>query len=402
MKLIKKIAQMVVCVLVFFACITISVQAQEKEDASMDMYIFDVYESYMEVFDTTETLYISERIPVFSLDDASVQRWIYLIYNDRNVIGNIYVDNIDEEIKEYTSSMTIYDESIDISNYKNIEIMFISSDENNERNMAMLFRCDGVISYHKIGGLLENVDTSNLVNSWTLLKAKYEYKNKVNINEKSSALTNRVSAIYSSRAITNQPIVEGGAGGGQVLTSQLNVKVVRNLSINSGTGNGVNDGICWAAASASMLNYKCGLNLKAMDIYNHLFEQYGGIPDGDPKWVARAFYEFADIEVKSYRLGFSSERVKKMIVSSEKPIYAALDWYKKMNGRYVYDGKHAIVIAGYKETSAGRVLYYIIDSNENNGYWIAVNSSAKNDASQLYFSTPYGIMLKNWYFSIHY
>lgn len=62
----------------------------------------------------------------------------------------------------------------------------------------------------------------------------------------------------------------------------LSVPIISNASING-------KGLCWAACSAMIGNYRTEIYRSATDLFSLLQRQYGGTPYGDDPWYQRAF-----------------------------------------------------------------------------------------------------------------
>lgn len=382
------------CVLIVFSIPQITAKAAEEDGSSNVIeYVIDVSEAYAEVCETQGSIYVSQEILVYEYETWKIIDSTYLLFSEEEIYGQIIVGKSMVDECSYTSSYVKFDIPIKINNVEKTKLCIVVA---NNSTQLYISDSNNTTSYALKGE--ENVvdDTQVLLDKYVLLQAEHEYiKNSQSSGE--TKLVNEGISSYSVRTITQQPIVYDGTGASAVLS----VKRVSNVTIDG-------EGICWAAASASMINYIKGTNYSAKNVYDYLDKKYWWTPKGNETWVTRAFKDLAGININCIYQGLTSTIVRNHVVVNKKPIYASLNMYKlDDNGNYYKYGTHAVVIAGYKVVSSGKLMYYIIDSNSSSsydGYWVVVSSKAKTNPSFLDFVTDYGnqTRLASWFRSYYY
>ena len=146
-------------------------------------------------------------------------------------------------------------------------------------------------------------------------------------------------------------------------------------------------GLCWAAALASIINYRCsdeGVNYTALGLYNLLKIAYPNATDypvGSETWVQRAF-SLASLTYTHVHIG-ATFPVVKTIIDDYRPIYCVLQYT---------NGAHSVVICGYSVDN-GYYHYKLMDPNLS--YYVSVSVSNLN-AFNFTYSAPYGLTFNWW------
>lgn len=205
-----------------------------------------------------------------------------------------------------------------------------------------------------------------------------------NISGRSDAILtnsgNRLSYSNENQTIVLKQISAsvGGTVGNTRAYSFLNVPIVSNAAAPDGSS----DGICWAAAMASIIRYNGGASsITATSLYNKLKNAYSGTPSGSCAWVSRCFSLYG-ISYTHKHSGANFYTVKG-IIDSGKPIYC---WLTRTGGA------HSVVISGY-ESGYGNYYYRLVDSNKSGVVTVHFTDA---DATSFTYATTYGYTYTGW------
>lgn len=118
------------------------------------------------------------------------------------------------------------------------------------------------------------------------------------------------------------------------------------------------EGICWAAAMASIIRCRTGMYsyLTAVGLYNVLSNTYDSAitnPHANAIWLSRCL-DLYNLSYSTYGAGTTYDGVKNIIENQRRPIYAGL--------RATLSVAHAVVIAGFT-SGYGYDYYILVDSN---------------------------------------
>lgn len=158
------------------------------------------------------------------------------------------------------------------------------------------------------------------------------------------------------------------------------------------------DGICWAAATASIIGYlKNQKSLDAISVYEAMVHRLGKRPVlGYRENVVLAFinYEITHYTGLEGSLSFSDVMNS---INMNYPIYMSLAGTIVINGK-TEDAFHGVAICGYKNESDYTDYYQVMDPNYRYGkVWITVN---RNTNSFTYPTSGWGTYTR-WRWSVH-
>ncbi len=147
-------------------------------------------------------------------------------------------------------------------------------------------------------------------------------------------------------------------------------------------------GICWAAAMASIIMYRTGINgITADDLYDTLREYYDSnvywYPDGSCPWIERLF-SWYNLSYTHKHSGTNFDTVKSIIEYDGRPIYC---WITRTNGA------HSVAICGF-DSGYGYYYYSLVDPNVENPVWVQVSSSASSNSFT--YASSYGYTYTGW------
>jgi hypothetical protein len=135
----------------------------------------------------------------------------------------------------------------------------------------------------------------------------------------------------------------------------LAVPQVDNDSVNG-------NGLCWAAAVASVSNYRKNTSYEAMDIYDALNELYSGTPAGTPTWYSRA-YSYCNMSY-TYTNPMEFVDLYDALDTKDRPVIFRVR--RTENGSYI---GHAVVLR-YLCGGNEYTTYGFVDPNKTNTVYV--------------------------------
>lgn len=130
--------------------------------------------------------------------------------------------------------------------------------------------------------------------------------------------------------------------------------------VDNDTVNG--EGLCWAAAVASVSNYRKDTSYDAMDIYDALDELYSGTPAGTPTWYSRA-YSYCNMSY-TYTNPMEFVDLYDALDSKDRPVIFRVR--RSENGSYI---GHAVVLR-YLCGGNEYTTYGFVDPNKTNTVYV--------------------------------
>ena len=167
-----------------------------------------------------------------------------------------------------------------------------------------------------------------------------------------------------------------------------------------------NQGICWAATGASIINYKRGGTVKcnARKVYYDLKKKYNADPVGNIQWEKRT-WEYYAISMKyvEHKLSFTDVLY---LMESHKPVFCSF-LHNEENSAKNY--AHAVALCGcYYRTDLQRYYYVYMDPNmPMNGENVYVvnhifpSELNGNTGYKFYYNPGNGDIYNNWRYAFY-
>lgn len=167
-----------------------------------------------------------------------------------------------------------------------------------------------------------------------------------------------------------------------------------------------NQGICWAATGASIINYKRGGTVKcnARKVYYDLKKKYNADPVGNIQWEKR-MWEYYVISMKyvEHKLSFTDVLY---LMESHKPVFCSF-LHNEENSAKNY--AHAVALCGcYYRTDLQRYYYVYMDPNmPMNGENVYVvnhifpSELNGNTGYKFYYNPGNGDIYNNWRYAFY-
>lgn len=167
-----------------------------------------------------------------------------------------------------------------------------------------------------------------------------------------------------------------------------------------------NQGICWAATGASIINYKRGGTVKcnARKVYYDLKKKYNADPVGNIQWEKR-MWEYYAISMKyvEHKLSFTDVLY---LMESHKPVFCSF-LHNEENSAKNY--AHAVALCGcYYRTDLQRYYYVYMDPNmPMNGENVYVvnhifpSELNGNTGYKFYYNPGNGDIYNNWRYAFY-
>lgn len=146
--------------------------------------------------------------------------------------------------------------------------------------------------------------------------------------------------------------------------------------VDNDTVNGV--GLCWAAAVASVSNYRKDTSYDAMDIYNALDGLYSGTPAGNETWYSRA-YSYCNMSY-TYTDPMEFVDLYDALDSKDRPVIFRVR--RSENGSYI---GHAVVLR-YLCGGNEYTTYGFVDPNKTNTVYVDFYSPTCDPAEFEYYN----------------
>lgn len=154
--------------------------------------------------------------------------------------------------------------------------------------------------------------------------------------------------------------VEVGASNARELPTEEYYVSLPVPQVDNDSVDGV--GLCWAAAVASVSNYRKGTSYDAMDIYDALNGLYIGTPAGNPTWYSRA-YSYCNMTY-TYTNPMEFVDLYDALDSKDRPVIFRVR--RSENGSYI---GHAVVLR-YLCGGNEYTTYGFVDPNKENTVYV--------------------------------
>lgn len=283
-----------------------------SDENSIYTYVSDRISSYIYAGNFLDAKYLSDCFYVTDTNNSSPSHYAYFILSDEDILAMLYITEKDDS---YTSSFISVSLDADIIGKR--AALFQASD-----NIYIHCNDSDILLY---GTSDYNVDISHLPLSYNVINTARE----LSLSPQSR------SPIYYN----------------------LDVPFVGNGSDPNGKG------LCWAAASASKINYTLGYSYTAMTVYNMCNSATNsGRPSGSPvgtiSWIKFAF-SIVKIPVTHVSSGLTFPVICATL-KQQKPILCG----------FRGTAAHMVVLKGVYQ-DGGTTVYMFIDSNvcSSNGYY---------------------------------
>ena len=159
----------------------------------------------------------------------------------------------------------------------------------------------------------------------------------------------------------------------------------------------INGGICWAAAGASIIDFKLNTNFTTKNVYNSLKNAYGATPIGTDDWIQRMWNLYGvPMTYVSHRVSFNTIMQK---LGSRNPIMC--NFFYSPDGQSLTVG-HSVVLCGcYYRTDLRKYYYVYMDPNyANSGLYVVnhipVSVLDYEEGTDFYYNDGNGLIFNNW------
>lgn len=318
----KKILSLIVSCTLILLCFHSTAYASREGTNEMDSFFQDA--AYIEseairyltkFYKTSEDHNYSVSQGFFVHGGSEGNYRLYFIFEDEKCIGRLACDTVNGSFQ----SACLFEDS-----------ELITRIYTNKEGIVLAWSEEGLVVIYNNGAFLEDKKVDSIDN--------YRYSSP----SETIVLHTLDFDLSGPRAI----IVESGT---------VNIPVVAN-AISPDTS----AGLCWAASSASIINYYTGNSYSALSLYSTLKAYYPpssyGYPDSS--FVERAF--------AIHSLGLthhfaSNYYTLKTVINQGKPIYTGF-------------AGHAIVVCGYMLEEGGHYYYDLMDPNCSNKFWYQISN----------------------------
>lgn len=374
---------------------TFSVKANaETKTSSENKFVYDEVGEYLSGFgyDNSDEVSISQEYSVYNSEENT--KLIFVKVDNKNV-GAISISKDNKTAFLYGTDLLkeIDDESFSIVSTKNnVEI----------RTKSKIYSLYGKNKYC-------GVNKKNKYNNYK--KIKYiDVTKDVNISgEKVDSVGMMEDNIVSGDYQTNFSYI----GTHQKTLAKIKktknvknlymipVKLMKNDEVQVGNAK---YGMCWAAAGASIIQYKRGdiSSYSTWENYNNLKKYYGGNPIGTIEWEKRMWdYHKLKMTYVDHRMSY---KTVSNLMKNNKPVYCSfLHNESNTNNNYA----HAVVLCGsYYRTDLDRYYYVYMDSNwADNGVYVVNHiwetEMNSDTGSNFYYNPGDGTIYNNWRYSFY-
>lgn len=322
----------------------------QTTDSEINEQLEELLQKYLTYsgLSTEENLSVSQLLPIQSIGDeaeAVSETWIAFVFDtDRNVMAQLEIWSVGGT---YNSSFRLQDKT---------EISDAFQDGNEV----------SVIAY----------DTYLLFSTGTEVCDINRYADISDITD-SPALLNAISACSAETIqTTGFNLIQTYSLQVSDMSAAVSVPIVENDSI---IYNNRNVGLCWAAAVASIVNYRLGYSKDAVDVFWDVVDAYPtdeyGVPEGDRTWVGRAL-NYYGISYTTAEGGMTASSVRTALIAC-KPIYCHFS-----SG----SSAHAVVLRKVQYDSDGDKYYEFMDPNQDSYVYVNLTEDAATDPSQFVYS----------------
>ncbi len=305
-------------------------------NSEMTQYVIDILPQHLQIQNKTVlNLKISNAFNLNSFENSSIERYLYWVFDENSVIGNIIV-TVNNGL--YSSTFELCENKyITTAMTEKIPVAFVSSNG----NFLMISNSSEIIINSSFDATTPIISRNNIDFDVIVLQS-------INNNCLSVATT---SFYYN----TDTPHVD-------------------NMTINS-------KGACWAACVASkVMNEGVYKNLTPLNVYSKCYSSYGNqTPSGTVEWIQRAYGLYGiNITYTDSRLSISQIKQE---LSEDNPIHARFYYAPATDDD---DKIHGVLISGIQGTlQSGTVL--IMDPNKT-----AIQSCSYSNGSSNITYTPSG------------
>ncbi len=395
---LKKIWCMILCATIVFLSLgdVTSVYAGQSNNASNP----EEYEYYTEIgatlgyfgYESNESIYCSQILDVVTQENT--EETAMMVFDGDETIGMLTKQEIDGNIiysfiyNNFEELDEIVDEGKEITLVNNDEQLLCVADD----NVEVLIDSNADNEQKKSNEVLEKVKKQkikgNKVKKEKIPKdVSFEVDEKHEVDFGAKQFNGNTSEI--NNIVTNKLYVNDRY---HTAYYQLNIPFVKNEKkvIND-------DGLCWAAAGASLSKYFKKTDYDAFEVYSKLKMRYFNEPENEPdgifKWETRMF-SMLGLRWETIARKMSYNEVIECL-SKGRPIDIGVGRY--VNGKSEYS--HAIILCGtFACLTDDRYYYVYVDSNVK-GYVVnsIIPSTKDTNYGTTFYYTAAGLKFNNWY-----
>jgi len=340
----KILSLLLIVVLLFgFSASTFANDTNSANHNSFDKYANEIIPKHLGVFkniDLSSPIYISKSLKLKNLNNNTSKSRMYFLLSNDNVIGKLLVT------KNKTGGFA---STFDTSSLQEFNKLYTS------KKKISLINVDGqlIAQNNEANILIEDFYKSNSVKN-------------IKIQENSTKTT------IEKNKLINLPSYASSS------FSSLSIPHKANASINGG--------ICWAAVCASIIEYKKGDSLTATELFNEVWNDYGGTPTTMPSgtWTHMKHTYNMHQMYPDQVYALTDDEVSNLL-GNDTPIHMGMYDYSDPN----HTVGHSVALRG-NSYAGGTLIYSLMDPNKSSYVSISVPSDAQSNGRDLVYHASYG------------